>query len=104
MIARFKDAGTLTGLDEKALLGAGYLAMTVDQGRNMDRYQGIVPLGDATLADAAHTYFQQSEQIPTRLRLAGSQDAWVVATMTDGSRRGAFAPTIITSSACFDGS
>lgn len=40
----------------------------------------------------------------TRLRLAGSQDAWVVATMTDGSRRGAFAPTIITSSACFDGS
>ncbi|MFO1033592.1 MAG: Hsp33 family molecular chaperone [Hyphomicrobiales bacterium] len=68
--ARFKDAGTLTGLDEKALLGAGYLAMTVDQGRNMDRYQGIVPLGDATLADAAHTYFQQSEQIPTRLRLA----------------------------------
>lgn len=40
----------------------------------------------------------------TRLRLAGSQDAWVVATMTDGSRRGASAPTIITSSACFDGS
>lgn len=40
----------------------------------------------------------------TRLRLAGSQDAWVVATLTDGSRRGASAPTIITSSACFDGS
>ncbi len=40
----------------------------------------------------------------TRLRLAASQDAWVVATYTDGSRRGAFAPTIITSSACFDAS
>ena len=40
----------------------------------------------------------------TRLRLAASQDAWVVATMTDGSRRGASAPTIITSSACVDAS
>jgi molecular chaperone Hsp33 len=36
----------------------------------MDRYQGIVPLGNNTLAEAAHTYFMQSEQIPTRLRLA----------------------------------
>lgn len=40
----------------------------------------------------------------TRLRLAASQDAWVVATLTDGSRRGASAPTIITSSACLDAS
>ena len=56
--------------DQKQLLGDGYLAMTVDQGEAMERYQGIVPLGDATLADAAHTYFQQSEQIPTRLRVA----------------------------------
>lgn len=40
----------------------------------------------------------------TRLRLAGSQDAWVVATLTDGSKRGASAPTVITSSACFDAS
>ena len=40
----------------------------------------------------------------TRLRLAASQDAWVVATMTDGSRRAASAPTIITSSACLDAS
>ncbi|MBG1232847.1 Hsp33 family molecular chaperone [Aestuariivirga litoralis] len=55
---------------EKELLGDGYLAMTVDQGQDMERYQGIVPLGDATLADAAHTYFLQSEQIPTRLKVA----------------------------------
>jgi predicted secreted protein len=40
----------------------------------------------------------------TRLRLAASQDAWVVATLSDGSRRGASATTLITSSACFDGS
>jgi molecular chaperone Hsp33 len=68
--ARFDSQAELSGRDEKALLGAGYLAMTVDQGPDMERYQGIVPLGDNTLAEAAHTYFRQSEQIPTRLRLA----------------------------------
>jgi molecular chaperone Hsp33 len=71
-VAKF-DADRLkhvSARDEKALLGAGHLAMTVDQGSDMDRYQGIVPLGEATLTDAAHTYFQQSEQIPTRLKLA----------------------------------
>jgi molecular chaperone Hsp33 len=52
------------------LLGEGILGMTVDQGQNMERYQGIVPLNNSTLADAAHAYFQQSEQIPTRIRLA----------------------------------
>lgn len=40
----------------------------------------------------------------TRLRLANSQDVWVVATLSDGSRRGASAPTVVTSAACFDGS
>ncbi len=35
----------------------------------MERYQGIVPLDGTTLAAAADTYFKQSEQIPTRLRL-----------------------------------
>ncbi len=40
----------------------------------------------------------------TRLRLAGSQDVWVVVTLSDGSQRGLSAPTVITSSACFDGS
>jgi len=56
--------------NQKQLLGEGYLAMTVDQGQDMERYQGIVALGKDTLAEAAHTYFLQSEQIPTRLRLA----------------------------------
>jgi molecular chaperone Hsp33 len=55
---------------QKELLGDGYLAMTVDQGQHMERYQGIVPLGDSSLADAAHTYFLQSEQIPTRLKVS----------------------------------
>ncbi len=71
-VARFNkqavgDAGRLAA--ESELMGEGYLAMTVDQGQDMERYQGIVPLGEGTLADAAHTYFAQSEQIPTRLHL-----------------------------------
>lgn len=56
--------------DSTRLLGRGTLAMTVEQGRNQQRYQGYVPLEDESLEDAAHTYFRQSEQIPTRIRLA----------------------------------
>lgn len=52
------------------LLGKGHLAMTVDQGARMDRYQGIVAFDGSSLEEAAHDYFRQSEQIPTRLRLA----------------------------------
>lgn len=52
------------------LLGKGVLALTVDQGVHMDRYQGIVALEGESLEEVAHTYFQQSEQIPTRVRLA----------------------------------
>ncbi|MEO8757380.1 MAG: Hsp33 family molecular chaperone [Devosia sp.] len=55
------------------LLGKGHLAMTVDQGSHMDRYQGIVALEGGTLEDVAHTYFQQSEQVPTLVRLAVAQ-------------------------------
>lgn len=55
------------------LLGKGHLAMTVDQGSHMDRYQGIVALEGGSLEDVAHTYFQQSEQIPTLVRLAVAQ-------------------------------
>jgi molecular chaperone Hsp33 len=55
---------------QSALMGQGYLAMTVDQGLDKERYQGIVPLDGADLTAAAHAYFVQSEQIPTSLRLA----------------------------------
>jgi len=52
------------------LLGAGYLAFTVDQGEHTDRYQGIVELQGATLAECAHHYFRQSEQLQAGLKLA----------------------------------
>jgi len=62
-----------------ALLGRGHLAMTIDQGGEMSRYQGLVALEGGTLEDAAHEYFLRSEQIPTRVRLAVAEEfraAW----------------------------
>jgi molecular chaperone Hsp33 len=52
------------------LLGAGYLAFTVDQGEHTERYQGIVDLDGASLADCVHHYFRQSEQIETGVVVA----------------------------------
>ena len=56
-----------------ALLGDGVFIMTIDQGPDMDRYQGVTPIAGETLALCAETYFAQSEQTPTRVRLAVGQ-------------------------------
>ena len=56
--------------DETSLLGHGHLAMTIDRGPDTERYQGVVPLEGETLTEAADTYFRQSEQLPTFIRLA----------------------------------
>ena len=69
------DAGRLKeGQDSGTLLGKGHLAMTIDQGQDMSRYQGLVALDGGTLEDAAHEYFLRSEQIPTRVRLAVGEE------------------------------
>jgi molecular chaperone Hsp33 len=52
-----------------ALFGTGHLAVTFDQSSTRERYQGIVPLDGDSLADAAESYFAQSEQIPSLVRL-----------------------------------
>ena len=52
------------------LLGEGHLAMTIDRGSDTERYQGVVPLEGESLTEAADTYFRQSEQLPTFIRLA----------------------------------
>lgn len=59
-------AGTAT---PEALLGHGHLAMTIDQGRHMQRYQGLVELDGISLEEVARRYFERSEQIPTEVRL-----------------------------------
>jgi molecular chaperone Hsp33 len=56
--------------DQGQLLGKGHLAMTIDPGGGKDRYQGIVALEGGPLVEAAHTYFRQSEQLPTFIHLA----------------------------------
>lgn len=57
-----------------ALFGKGYLAVTFDRpfpdAQSGGRYQGIVPLEGDTLSDAAVQYFDQSEQLPTFIRVA----------------------------------
>ncbi|HET6970240.1 MAG TPA: Hsp33 family molecular chaperone [Phenylobacterium sp.] len=62
----------------RTLLGEGVFMMTVDQGQDMDRYQGVTDIQGETLALCAEQYFAQSEQTPTRIRLAVGQadDAW----------------------------
>jgi molecular chaperone Hsp33 len=58
----------------RALLGSGWLAFTIDQGPDTERYQGIVGLTEDTLAGCVAHYFRQSEQLPTGLRLAVTRD------------------------------
>lgn len=57
----------------KCLLGEGLLALTIDHGPSMEPYQGVVPLEGDSLIEAAETYFRQSEQLPTRIRVAVGQ-------------------------------
>jgi molecular chaperone Hsp33 len=61
--------------DFRDLMGQGYLALTIDQGAGMEPYQGIVNLDGDNLAECADAYFRDSEQIPTRLRLALARES-----------------------------
>lgn len=53
-----------------SLLGHGVFVMTVDQGPDMERHQGVTPIEGETLALCAEHYFAQSEQLPTKVLLA----------------------------------
>ena len=64
-LSAFGGLPTLEGL-----FGKGYLAITFDQEASGERYQGIVPLEGSSLAEAATSFFGQSEQIPSFVRLA----------------------------------
>ncbi len=75
------DAAVAEGIDPgrevPQLMGAGYLAFTVDQGPDTDRYQGIVGLEGGTLAECAQKYFDDSEQLPTAVKLSVGRAAGV---------------------------
>jgi molecular chaperone Hsp33 len=68
--AAIADGAALPGM----LLGNGHLAMTIDQGSDSARYQGIVALEGKDLEHVAHEYFLRSEQIPTCVRLAVAEE------------------------------
>jgi molecular chaperone Hsp33 len=73
------DAAAVAALPADAslprLLGGGYLAFTVDQGEDTDRYQGIVELTGADLVECVQHYFQQSEQLKAGFKLAVIQQS-----------------------------
>lgn len=73
--ARFDEAKLQVAIDagtanSETLLGKGVMALTVDQGAYMQRYQGIVELNGTSMEEVAEAYFRQSEQIPTAVKLA----------------------------------
>jgi molecular chaperone Hsp33 len=70
--ARYDEArvAEASGTDVEALLGNGRLAFTVDQNQLGQAYQGIVELSGPTLTDCMQTYFRQSEQLKTGLKIA----------------------------------
>jgi molecular chaperone Hsp33 len=77
--ARFDEAAVQAAVaagkaEPGLLLGRGHLAMTIDQGPDKSRYQGVVALDGGNLEAAAHEYFRRSEQIPTRVRLAVAEE------------------------------
>jgi molecular chaperone Hsp33 len=84
------DAGKFAALlaaepapNAAALLGDGYLAFTVDQGNDAERYQGIVQIEGDTLADMALHYFDASEQIACHVKLASAKtdEGWRAAAL-----------------------
>ena len=71
---RVADAIAAGEASAGALIGHGHLAMTIDQGPDKSRYQGLVALAGGDLEAAADEYFRRSEQIPTRVRLAVAEE------------------------------
>lgn len=68
------DAGQLATTDAAGLLADGRLVLTAEA-PNGERYQGIVAIDGGDMAAAVEGYFEQSEQLPTRLWLAANKQA-----------------------------
>jgi molecular chaperone Hsp33 len=67
-LARYRE-GVEYEPNISALCGSGNLTVTLETEAAAQRYQGIVPITGASVADALQLYFENSEQIPTRLWL-----------------------------------
>ena len=97
----------------RTLLGKGLFSMTIDQGPDMDRYQGVTAIEGETLALCAEQYFAQSEQTPTRVRLAvgqadtGDGPKWragglIIQNIAEDNARGSTEDAWITAQALFE--
>lgn len=56
-------------------IGKGVFAVLIDQGKDMQPYQGLTPLTCGSLAACASTYFAQSEQLPTDFSISIGQSS-----------------------------
>lgn len=70
-VARASEGATRPGA--QTLLGQGVFIMTVDRGEDFERTQGITPIEGESLSLCAEHYFTQSEQVPTKVRMAVGQ-------------------------------
>lgn len=70
---QFNPQGVMKKASFKDIVGKGYLTFTVDQGLRVERYQGIVELNHETPAHALEHYFQQSEQLETKIFIASEK-------------------------------
>ncbi|MEI8623509.1 Hsp33 family molecular chaperone HslO [Pseudoalteromonas sp. B137] len=75
-IARLQSE--ITGTTVKELIGQGYMVITITPEKG-ERYKGIVPLEHDTLSECIESYFEQSEQLKTRL--------WFATDTTEGSAK-----------------
>jgi molecular chaperone Hsp33 len=71
-VARWR--GAVQDADLEALTGGGRVTVTVENADRSSRYQGIVPISGARLANCFEDYFARSEQLPTRLWLGASAE------------------------------
>jgi molecular chaperone Hsp33 len=67
-LARYREGGADTHRITD-LIGAGNLTVTLETDDGAQRYQGIVPIAGERLAESLQVYFENSEQLPTRLWL-----------------------------------
>ncbi|HEX6398109.1 MAG TPA: Hsp33 family molecular chaperone HslO [Steroidobacteraceae bacterium] len=65
-----KDVGDTAGF--RSLAGDGQIIVTVESTDRGSSYQGVVPITGDSLAESLEAYFVQSEQLPTRVRLAST--------------------------------
>jgi molecular chaperone Hsp33 len=72
-LARYQPDADNLNADIRQLVGVGNLTVTIESDDLKQRYQGIVPVNGEHIAQCLETYFEQSEQLPTRLWLYADQ-------------------------------